>query len=588
MQLIRLDRQVWLRMTLRLAIALVIGVVLMSPFAYRYLRAQRSEGFGRSLAEARQGSAALSAYVTAPPENLLYGRSGLLRSEGAAETMPKAAKATEQMLFPGFALTALAFAGLWWSRRDQPTHALAIALAAAGVLGLILSLGPDGIRPLYAAAHRVVFGFQAIRAPARFGVLVLFALAGLAAIGVRELGRVRPRLALGLVALVAVEYLNAPIAYARAPVLQTQADAWLRDAPEPGAVMYQPLAVDARVTTPFMVRSLAHGRRVLNGYSGLRPAFYDSLAQSIIAFPSLETIRSLDYLGVKFVVTPDPLEAPPLPLVERARFDDGVVYEVRWTAEAAEAMNVEQKGSRASAASEFETLPFGVGETATYSIMWATGPLDIPAGRATFRVAEGRDAARFELIAEGRTAPWVSKFFEADDRFVSLVDASLRPAVFEQQLHEGARRVDRRATFDRQSGSVRLHQGPGAGITLPASPDALDPIAAIYYLRAAAGVGSVLKLPVNDWGREVFVTVPPGIIETITVGGTAVEVLRLEPHVSKRDNQPSAYRLTLWLSQDARRIPLVMMVDGLAGVGAVRFELASFAGGSFRPGPVSP
>src|SRR4029078_8445312 len=95
-------------------------------------------------------------------------------------------------------------------------------LAAVGVVGFLLSLGPEGIRPLYAAAHRVVFGFQAIRAPARFGVLVLFALTTLAAIGVRDLSRVRPRLAMALMALVAIECLNSPMAYAPAAEVETR------------------------------------------------------------------------------------------------------------------------------------------------------------------------------------------------------------------------------------------------------------------------------------------------------------------------------------------------------------------------------
>ena len=82
-------------------------------------------------------------------------------------------------------LIALAIAGAWlgWRGDSRPTVLSMIAIAA---LGFVLSLGPDGIRPLYAAFHRFVFGFQAIRAPARFSVLVLFGLCTLAAIGWRE------------------------------------------------------------------------------------------------------------------------------------------------------------------------------------------------------------------------------------------------------------------------------------------------------------------------------------------------------------------------------------------------------------------
>ena len=112
---------------------------------------------------------------------------------------------------------------------------------------------------------------------------------------------------------------------------------------------------------------------------------------------------------------------------------------------------------------------------------------------------------------------------------------------------------------------------------MPATPDALDPISTIYYLRALAlPADDTVRLPVNDWGRNVQLTVPPGVIEPVDVDGASVDAIRLEPRVLKRDRQPAAYRLTLWLSRDERRIPLVMTVDGLAGVGSVRMELESF------------
>jgi hypothetical protein len=225
-------------------------------------------------------------------------------------------------------------------------------------------------------------------------------------------------------------------------------------------------------------------------------------------------------------------------------------------------------------------VPFKVGETAEYSIEWTTGPLSIPAGYATFRVEPGNNGSHLQLSVAARTAAWVSHFFEADDLFKSSVDQLLRPVQFDQRLREGSKNADRRMTFDREAGVVRLKQGDALEIAVPAAPDALDPLTTIYYLRTLAFAGNdELRLPVNDWGRDVSVVVLPGPIEAVdTVEGQAA-ALRLEPRVTKRDGQPAGYRLTLWLSRDARRIPLVMSVDGLAGVGSIRFELQSFTAG---------
>jgi hypothetical protein len=566
----------WSRLAFLFLLAAIVAAILVAPIAWQYFKVQRNEGFGRSLAEASQGSARAGAYLTAPPGNLVYGRTGVLTPTADDPSH----KATEQMLFPGFTLMVLATVGLWHGRKrnDRP---LVVALALIGATGFVFSLGPDGVRPLYALAHRVVFGFQAIRAPARFAVLVLFALAGLAAIGVRELARARPRLALAAVALVAIEFLNAPLPYVDAPQLDTRAGRWLRDAPEAGAVMYQPIAVDAVTTTPFMVQSLIHGRPIVNGYSGLRPAFYSGLAQTMTQFPSLETVKALDDLDVRFVVTPAPLAVADLPLVERARFDDSVIYEIKWTPETVAAMAAND--ARPRPLPTLAPLPFSIGETAVYSIVWTTGPLSLPAGHATFRVAEGKNGAHLQLSVVATTASWVSRFFEADDRFESTVDAALRPSVFEQHLHEGSRKVDRRVTFDRAARTMRLQQGDAAAISLPVSPDTLDPVSAFYYLRALpVADGPAIRLPVTDWGRDLTVTVAPGVVETITAGGAQRETLRIEPRVSKPDDQSAGYRLTVWISRDARRIPLAMTVDRLAGVGSVRLELESYVAGGAK------
>lgn len=85
-------------------------------------------------------------------------------------------------------MLALAAAGAWraWRADARP---LALAMGLVTSLGFLLSLGPDGVRWLYAFFHRSVFGFQAIRAPGRFGALAAFGLVVLAAVGLREVLR---------------------------------------------------------------------------------------------------------------------------------------------------------------------------------------------------------------------------------------------------------------------------------------------------------------------------------------------------------------------------------------------------------------
>src|SRR6185503_12295432 len=184
-----------------------------------YLNLQQKEGVSRTLIEAEHGSATLGSYLHAPVTNLVYGRTGLLRP--AADDPLKQYESTERELFPGFVATALAILG-FIRTRNRDLGLLSSSLAIVAVTGLLLSLGPLGIRPLYAALHEWVFGFQAVRVPARFSILVFFAIAGLAGIGVETLdrswrsrgARLGSSIAMALIALVVVESLNGSIAYA--------------------------------------------------------------------------------------------------------------------------------------------------------------------------------------------------------------------------------------------------------------------------------------------------------------------------------------------------------------------------------------
>ncbi len=164
------------RLVRRGLIAGVVGAVLVAPFVWPYWQAQRREGFTRNLYEASRHAATGASYLSVPPSNALYGATGWL----ATDRGPEAA------VFPGLGACLLAGVGALLARRrgNWPLAAASMAVAATGVA---LSLGPDGLRPLYATLHEWVFGFQAIRAPARFAVLVTFGLASLAAIAVREL-----------------------------------------------------------------------------------------------------------------------------------------------------------------------------------------------------------------------------------------------------------------------------------------------------------------------------------------------------------------------------------------------------------------
>jgi hypothetical protein len=570
----------------RLLLAGVVGVFIVAPVAWVYWQEQQEEGFGRNLFEASRGAASVTSYLHVPPRNLLYGQTGVLQPGGP-----------ERELFPGLVVVAFAIAGVVRARRSD-ARPLVVAMLAVGTIGFVLSLGPEGLRSVYATLQRYVFGFAAIRAPARFAVLVMFALATLAALGWREFDArlkigARPRREavptgllpasafgrgswrLGVVVVAAIEFLVLPLPLAPAPPRETELGQWLLREPGPGPVVYLPLQLDIE-STPAIVQSLEHQRPLVNGYSGQRPSFYSALVDTMNTFPSDAALLALHELGVRFVVTPSPIAPPtpdaPWPLVERARFADQVVYEFHWSPA------IEDSLSRDLVVTPEPPgpAPFAPGETARYSVQWTSAAVDLAAGELTIAV----QPPDFTFVVRAETAPWISRFFEARDVFQTRTDAQLLPALHEREQREGARHVTRAYAYQHEQGIVRIGRTAedalrDDAVSLPLAPGSRDAIAALFYARTLPlEPGRTFQIPVNEAGRQLVVDLVVSRRERISVQGKPVEALRLEPrmrpgHAARR--QASA---TLWVSDDSRKLPVALDLE--AAFGRLRAELVSY------------
>ncbi len=570
------------RLWSRLIGAAVLAIALSIPAQVPYLRVQQEEGFGRTLFEAANHSASIQSFTQVPPDNLLYGRTRLLAPR---EPTPgdRDRRSVEHQLFPGLVLLVLALLGVLFNiRRDaQPVVLSTLALV---VVGTILSLGPEGLRTVYAALHDNVFGFQAIRAPARFVVVAFIGLALLAALGMRQvLGRAKGQtipLAI-VISLLSLEYLNAPLPLVAAPTRQTAVGQWLAHEPTPGAVLHVPLGDDID-NTPVMVQSLEHFRPIVNGYSGQRPVFFSSLVEGLADFPSPNALAVVRELDVRFVVAPAPVAGAGnsrSPLIERARFDKGVIYEVRWTPEAIAVLGALSGPPPPPAG----VAPFGAGELAVYTVHWDGGPVDLPAGTAALNVIDGGPGRRWTFEARADTARWVSSFFQAQDRFTTIADQGLYPLEHRREIREGRREVNRTYVYDRRAGHVRVGASREAALaaealTLPLADEARDALTALYYVRTLPlAAGTIVSVPVNEAGSSLVLQVAAAEQEMIEHRGRQTAVIRVEPRLMRRIERRRPISMTIWMSIDDRRMPLRVILE--AGFGRVRAELTEYRSG---------
>jgi hypothetical protein len=372
-----------------------------------------------------------------------------------------------------------------------------------------------------------------------------------------------------------LEWLHVPVSLTAAPPLRTDVGQWLAGAPEPGAVALLPLDTDI-ASTPAMVQSLEHRRPIVNGYSGQRPSFYGPLVDALNTFPSGDALLALRDSGVRFVVTPAPVapshEDGPSPVVERARFNDGTIYELRWSPD------IE---ARLAATSTIEppppgAIPFQAGEVARYRVVWGSAGLNLSAGDISISV----EPPAYRFVVTAVTAPWVAKFFEARDVFATQAGADLLPEVHERDQQEGSRHVTRAFIYDHAAGVVRAGRSVAdaradGAVVLPLFPHARDAIAGLFYARTLPlREGEHYRFPVNEAGRNLVVELSVDGRENIRVQGRDVEALRITPRLQRRVEEREQFSAILWLSNEPRRVPLAVDLD--AGFGHVRVELESY------------
>ncbi|MBI4320819.1 MAG: hypothetical protein HY675_20190 [Chloroflexi bacterium] len=295
-------------------LAAFIALIVVPP-SLPYVTVQREMGMYRTLQDTYDGSAALMHYLSVPA-NSLYSRAGISLFRPTAN---------DETLFPGFVASALGLAALLTWRANR----MAVGYFGALIgLSFVLSLGPNltvDIRgtpipwlPLpYGLLHDYVPGFQAMRVPARFAILITLGMAVLAAVGAARLlaamrGRQRLGLSAAFIFLLGIESISIPVRTTPIEVGDRVPEVyrWLA-AQSDNPIIFEYPTVQSRylLYTEEMERlgryqylSTYHWRRSVTGYSGFFPPLFWAIQREAQEFPSLSSISLLRGLGVKYVI----------------------------------------------------------------------------------------------------------------------------------------------------------------------------------------------------------------------------------------------------------------------------------------------
>jgi len=201
------------------------------------------------------------------------------------------------------------------------------------------------------------------------------------------------------------------------------------------------------------------------------------------------------------------------------------------------------------------TEPFRPGESLKFSVQWGI----IKAGTAYLEVPQlsdwnGRNVYR--LVARAESNSFISRFYKVRNRIESLWDKDGRFSWrYQENRREGGYRTKSEILFDNERHEARYADGK----TFPIPSKVQDALSAFYYTRFQALPlgGSIVfdyhasrksqPLEVKVLGRE-RVDTPAGTFDCV-----AIEPLLKAGGIFKNKG-----RLVIWMTEDERRMPVLM------------------------------
>jgi hypothetical protein len=275
-----------------------LTAALTLPYAQPYLESARMLG-PRAFDEIVRYSARPINYLASPSHNWLWGWTGD-RFGGS-----------ELRLFPG--ATAIVLALFAFTRRPR---GLVWVYGALCALAVEMSFGPGGSLYRWLYAHAWVF--SGLRAPGRFSIVAVCALAVLAGFGFEQIERrvTAPRRRAALIAavtlLVGLEGFSAPVVLEDVPLSTPAVYRFVRSLP-PGVMVELPMPTPGTLPgndPTYQFWSVSHWRPLVNGYSGHASDTYIRTLVRMERFPDADSIARLRALDVRYVLVHDTFYKP--------------------------------------------------------------------------------------------------------------------------------------------------------------------------------------------------------------------------------------------------------------------------------------
>lgn len=204
----------------------------------------------------------------------------------------------------------------------------------------------------------------------------------------------------------------------------------------------------------------------------------------------------------------------------------------------------------------------------------------IPAGKATLEVKDEtkifNNRSTYHVVAEGKTSGIIEVFYKLVDRYESYFDQeAFMPWQYSRYTRENTYKKDDLVTFrPNDKIAVTLKK------ILKVPADIQDPVSAFYFARtldiSQLEIGGILDIPFYLDDSVYRIPIIYKGKETVKTKLGKVNCLVFMPGVVKGYAFSNPYPLTLWISDDANRLPV--LIESELSVGSARVELMTYSG----------
>ena len=222
-----------------------------------------------------------------------------------------------------------------------------------------------------------------------------------------------------------------------------------------------------------------------------------------------------------------------------------------------------------------------VPERLVYRLTW-TG---IAVGTATQEIRA--DGSSRKIVVTARSNDWLSAFYPVNDRIESQLDGQTgpfpgTPRYYRMQTSEGTHTRDREIHFNGDGTAVFHDRRGGERVALKVPPRTYDIYSSFYHVRyLPLEVGSSVFVNILDGKESQRLEVKVLRRETLDTVFGSVRTIVIRPLVRSEGVFEGKGEVTIWLTDDSRRIPVRVQTKVI--VGSVTANLVEMQqGGSSR------